>query len=113
MNPADYNLTIYRDRDFSKPFVFKDGDGVVINLTGYTAKAQVRPTKDSTTLTVEFTVVQVDVEGKVTLSLTDAQTLALAEGHYWWDLELTNPSGLRQNYVEGAVYIKKTVTRAA
>ena len=111
MIPATHNLTIYRDRDFSQVFILKDGNGVVIDLTTYTVKAQLRPEKDSAELILDFTVVVVDVEGKITISLTDVQTLALDEDKVRWDLVLTDPAGLRQNYVEGAVTIKGTVTR--
>jgi hypothetical protein len=113
MTPAAHNLTIYRDRDFSQVFILKDGDGVVINLAQYTVKAQMRPAKDSAELILEFTVAVVTAEGKITLSLTDVQTLALDEDKVRWDLAITDPAGLRQNYVEGSVTIKGTVTRAA
>jgi len=111
--PARHDLTVRRDRDYSEVFIFKDGDGVVINLTGYAVRAQIRPQKDSTTLIITFTTVLTEVEGKVVISLTDAQTLTLtAYDKGWWDLVLTDPSGNRKTYIEGSVYIKGTVTRA-
>lgn len=112
MIPADYDFEIDRDRDFSQTFLFKDGNEVAINLTGYSSKAQLRPHKDSSTLIVEFTVVQVNASGSVTISLTDVQTLAITQSKAWWDLVLTDPSGLRKTYVEGRVAIRGTVTRA-
>jgi hypothetical protein len=112
MDPAEHNLTIYRDRDYSKVFVICDVARTPINLTNYSARAQIRPVKDSSELIVSFTVVVVAAEGKITISLTDTQTLALDESKGWWDLELTDPSNLRKNYVEGSVAIKRTVSRA-
>lgn len=112
MIPADHDIVIYRDRDYSKTFVVKDGDGVVIDLTGYEAAAQIRPLKDSATLTQAFTVTVTPAEGKVVISLTDVQTLALTAGKYWWDLVMTDPSGLRWSYVEGTCFVKGSVTRA-
>lgn len=112
MDPAEHNLTIYRDRDFLKIFIVQDSSGTAINLTGYSARAQIRPVKDSSELIASFTVVITAAEGKIAISLTDVQTLALDESKAWWDLEVTDPSSLRQNYVEGAVAIKRTVSRA-
>ena len=99
MEPARHDLIIYRDRDFSQAFIFKDDDGVIINLTGYAAKAQVRPTKNSSTLIVEFTTAIVAAQGRITMTLTDAQALAISESYSkgWWDLVLTDPSNLRQS----------------
>lgn len=111
MDPASFNLVLYRDRDYYRAFIMKDSDGVPIVLTGYTARAQIRPEKDSDELIAAFTVTITAAEGKVEISLTDTQTLAIDESKAWWDLELTNPSGLRENYVEGSVAIKKTVSR--
>lgn len=111
MVPARHDLTVYRDRDYSRVFVFQDSDGVIIDLTGYSAKAQIRPEKDSSTLTESFGIDLDGSAGKITISLTDEQTLALASGKFWWDLALTDPSGLRQSYVEGSVFVKATVTR--
>jgi len=115
MEPAAHNLTVYRDRDFSQAFILKDADGVVINLAGYTAQAQIRPAKESATLIVEFSVAIVAATGTITISLTDVQTLALDADYVkgWWDLVLTNPSALRESYVEGSVIFKGTVTRAS
>jgi len=113
MIPADHDIIVYRDRDFTKVFVLKDSDGVVINLTGYSARAEIRPTKESTTLTVAFTSTVTPAEGKVALELTDTQALAIAAGKYWWDLVLTNPVGKRESYVEGSCSVKPTVTREA
>jgi len=113
MTPASHDITIRRDRDFSLTLTFKDSDGTVIDLTGYSAKAQVRPTKDSSTLWVTMTATITAEDGEIELTLTDAQTLALDDDYVkgWWDLVLTNPSGLRQSYVEGTATIKGTVTR--
>jgi len=113
MEPATHNLTLFRDRDFSQVFTFKDGDGVIIDLTGYSAAAQIRAAKDDDTLIVAFTIVVSEAEGEVTISLTDVQTLAIEQSKAWWDLVLTDTLGLRQSYVEGGVAIKGTVTRAA
>ena len=110
MEPATHNLNIYRDRDFSQTFLFKSS-GSVMNLAGYEARAEIRQAKDSLTLIVAFTLVMDEVLGKITISLTDVQTLALRGIKLFWDLVLTDTNGLRQNYVQGTANIIGTVTR--
>jgi len=110
MVPAQHDLTIYRDRDFSQVFTFKS-HGAAMVLTGYSAKAQIRPTPDSDTLIVDFTTAISGVAGTVTISLTAAQALALVDDLAFWDLVLTDTLALRQTYLEGQVQVKGTVTR--
>ena len=44
MEPANHDLTIYRDRDFSQTFYFKTL-GLAMDLTGYSGKAEIRENK--------------------------------------------------------------------
>ena len=110
MEPATYDLTIYRDRDFSQTFYLKNL-GVAMDLTGYTGKAEIRENKDAVDLAVAFQVTIDPLIGSVVISLTDTQTILLPIGDMAWDLVLTDPQGARQNYLEGQVKILGTVTR--
>lgn len=110
MVPANHDLTIYRDRDFSQTFYFKS-HGEAMDLTDYEARAEMRPIKDSTTLIAVFTATINIPAGSITLTLTDVQTLALKDNKAFWDLVLTDPDGLRQPFIEGQVNIQGTVTR--
>jgi len=110
MQPATHDLTIYRDRDFSQTFYFKNL-GVAMDLTGYTGKAEIRENKDAATLIVAFQVTVDPLIGSIIISLTDTQTILLPVGDMAWDLVLTDPHNSRQNYLEGQVKILGTVTR--
>jgi hypothetical protein len=110
MEPAVYDLTIYRDRDFSKTFYFKTL-GEAMDLTGYTGKAEIRENKDAAALIVAFQVTIDPLIGSIGISLTDTQTMLLPDGITAWDLVLTDPHGVRQNYIEGQVRVVGTVTR--
>jgi hypothetical protein len=110
MEPATYNLTVYRDRDFSQTFYLKNL-GEVMDLTGYSGKAEIRENQDAATLLAAFQVTIDPLIGSITLSLTDTQTILLPGGATFWDLVLTDPHGLRQNYIEGQVNVVGTVTR--
>lgn len=110
MKPSTYNLTIYRDRDFSQTFYFKSL-GEIMDLTGYAGKAEIRENQDAAELLAAFQVTIDSLVGSVVLSLTDTQTILLPEGAAFWDLVLTDPHGSRQNYIEGQVKVVGTVTR--
>jgi len=110
MQPATHDLIIYRDRDFSQTFYFKSL-GVAMDLTGYTGKAEIRENKDAATLIVAFQVTVDPLIGSIAISLTDTQTILLPVGDMAWDLVITDPHNLRQNYLEGQVKILGTVTR--
>lgn len=111
MGPAKYDLTIYRDRDFSQPFYFKTPQKVIIDLTGYSAAAQMRSAKDAADLIVNFDVQIVPASGQITISLLHSQTITIMSSMAFWDLVLTDPHGSRQNYIEGSVEVLGTVTR--
>ena len=110
MVPAKHDLTIYRDRDFSQVFYFKS-HGAAMDLTGYTAAAQMRSSKDTEDLIVNFDVQIVEASGQITIGLLHSQTVAILSNMAFWDLVLTDPAGSRQNYIEGSVEILGTVTR--
>lgn len=98
--------------------VFTQGDNWSVefdiqgfDLTGYTVKAQARTYPGSPLLVAEFTVVYTDrVNGKVTLSLTPAQTEIFPLKSFW-DMQVTNADGtFDQTYVRGLVFANKQVT---
>ncbi|MFA5381957.1 MAG: hypothetical protein WC356_02240 [Candidatus Micrarchaeia archaeon] len=109
MKPAKYDLTIYRDRDFSQTFYLKS-QGTIMDLTDYTVRSEMRPGVDSDTLILAFTTAINIPSGSVTISLTDVQTLALDCNTAYFDLVLTKGT-LRQSYIQGAVKVVGTVTR--
>lgn len=110
MEPANHDLTIYRDRDFSQTFYLKS-QGAVMNLTGYSAKAEIRSGKDVVELIVVFQVTIDPLIGSIVISLTDTQTILLKDNTAFWDLVLTDTHGKRENYIEGMVKVLGTVTR--
>jgi hypothetical protein len=107
--PGIYNTTIQRRADFSLPLVFKDGDGNAINLTGWTVLGQAWNESRSTKY-ADFTTTYTDrVNGSVSLSLSYTQTAALPD-EVQYDVMLINPSGLREYYLEGILYVSEGYT---
>lgn len=82
------------------------------DLTGYTAKAQIRTYPNSPSLYATFTVEYTDrVLGKITLSLINDDTKYLPSRAFW-DLQLTTDSDptYEQTYVKGLVFVDQQVT---
>jgi cytochrome b len=100
--PAQYNIRPQRRADFPLSLRFKDSDGVVINLTGWTVLASVWKTDRSAKLG-DFTVtVATPATGEVALKLAYSVTASLPD-ECRYDVMLVAPSGLREYYVEGIV----------
>ena len=72
------NLFIDQGTDFTVTVDVSDATGGVLDLTGYSAAAQIRKTYGSSSTSAVFTTnLGTPSQGKVTLSLTDTQTSAL------------------------------------
>lgn len=100
--PGTYNITLQRRADYSVVLQFKDSNDTAINLTGWTVASQIW-TQARTSKILDFTVAYTNrATGTVTLSLTSEQT-ALIDQTYYYDVLLTNTSGLKEYYLEGTV----------
>lgn len=109
VQPGQHNITLQRRADYELALQFKDSTGAPINLTGWTAYAQVW-NRERTTKYADFTVVYVDrLTGQIKISLTDTQTTTLPNEAYY-DVLLENPSTLREYYLEGIVYVSEGYT---
>lgn len=100
MQPASVDLMIYKGATFSKQFQWKTGDvPTPVNLTGCTARMQVRKTvSDSVvldTLTTENgkLVINDALLGKFKILLTASQTGAYSFTNAAYDLEIVYNGG--------------------
>ena len=109
VQPGTYNITIQRRADYSVLLQFKDGNDAVIDLTGYTAYAQAWD-KSRTTKYADFSVAYTNrTNGQITISLTDTQTATFID-ELRYDVLLENGSGLREYYLEGAIFVSQGYT---
>lgn len=109
VQPGIYNIALQRRADHSITLQFKDSNDDAINLTGWSVAAQTW-NKNRTTKYADFAIDYTNrVAGTVTISLTDTQTEALPDEVYY-DVLLTNPSGLKEYYLEGIVYVSEGYT---
>jgi len=105
------NLYIDQGTDFSVTVDVTDSAGEVLELSGYTASAQIRKTYSSSSVSATFSTSIAELAGQVTLSLTDTQTSALESGRYVYDLNITSGAGLITRVIEGQAIITPGVTR--
>lgn len=106
------NLYIDQGTDYSITVDCTDSAGEVLDLTGYTAAAQMRKTYSSSTVSATFATSINASAGQVTLSLTDTQTSGLESGRYVYDLNITKTSTSETTrVVEGQAILTPGVTR--
>lgn len=109
VQPGQYNLSVQRRADFALALQFKDSTNAAINLTGWTAYAQVW-NEGRTTKYADFAVTYTNrANGQISIALTDTQTTSFPSEAYY-DVLLENPSGLREYYLEGIVFVSEGYT---
>jgi hypothetical protein len=104
------NMVIDQGASFSATVEVTDDNDDVINLTGYTANAQMR--KHYTSLTAySFSTSISPTTGVVTLSMNANTTNTISPGRYMYDCELTSDVGTIIRIIEGIVTVTPGVTR--
>lgn len=87
-----------------------------IDLTGYTAKMQIRETVDSDTVIIELThlnggIVIDTSRYTITLTMTSAQTALFTFPTAVYSMELTDPSGNVNTFIQGNLTLIPEITR--
>lgn len=107
--PGTYNICLQRRADYSITLQFNDSTDTAINLTGWTVEAQVW-NQGRTTKYADFAVTYTNrATGTIAIALTDTDTATFPNEAYY-DVLLTNPSGLKEYYLEGIVYVSEGYT---
>ena len=110
ITPGVYNMTVQRRSDHSVQLVFKDSSNNAIDLTGYTVEAQVWE-ETRTTKYADFTVAYTNrATGIIDIALSDTQTATFGPSILKYDVLLTNPSGLKEYYLEGNINVSEGYT---
>lgn len=104
------NIVIDQGSAFETTIDITDEDGNVINITGYTAAAQMRRHYSSVSY-YSFTTAVSGSTGQVTLSMTANTTTGISAGRYVYDCELTDAANVTSRIIEGIVTVTPNVTR--
>ena len=96
--------------DFYKAIYLKNEcTGVVRDLTGYTAKMQVRATVGGTVILTPVMTVT-GATGKIEATATGTVTGALTPGLYYYDWIITSPASIVERILEGKFQISSRIT---
>jgi len=111
-----YDLEIKQGATLSLTATWKDSAGTAVNLTGYTARLQVRATYDSSSTILSLTsaagITLGGAAGTIAITASAATTAALTapfSGVY--DLELVSGGGEVTRLLEGTATVSPEVSR--
>lgn len=87
-----------------------------VNVTGYTAELQMRslpqdPTAVLTLTSASGAITLGGTNGQVAVHATAAQTRAIDEGTYYYDIEITSGGGIVTRLAQGQIVVTPEVTR--
>lgn len=117
MTPGKLDMTILQGATFKRVIRLADSTPAAIDLTGSTARMQIRETIDDATPLIELTdansraTVTDAVNGEITLLIADEDTAALDFVKGVYDLEIEYSDGTVDRVLEGKVKLSKEVTR--
>jgi hypothetical protein len=109
------NFEVDQNTTFSFIVEYKDNNGLPINLTGATAKMQVRDTKGGSKLAFSLTspsggIVIDPTNGKLTIKITPTQTSKLFYPKSSYDIMITDSNANKIKLLEGFMTLSRSVT---
>lgn len=116
MAAGNYDFTIEQGATLDLPIFFKDGDGVALDYTGYTARMQVRQNVSSSAVLLELTtengrLILDGPEGNLTLLVTAEDTADITWRKGVYDIEMVAPDDTVTRVLQGTITISLEVTR--
>jgi hypothetical protein len=113
---AEVDLTVEQGTDYAQSFRRRDSAGVIIDLTGFAARMQVRRSVSARTFLLELTtenggLVIDGPAGQITIAIRDDQTTGARWRRGRYDLELISPAGRISRFLFGRLELSREVTR--
>jgi hypothetical protein len=115
--PANFNMSCWQGASFDYTFTWQETAGTVttpVNLTGYSARMQVRRTYDSTAVALSLVsgtgITLGGTAGTIILEANPTTTAAIPAGQYVYDLEMVQ-SGAVTRLLQGTFIVDPEVTR--
>jgi len=101
------DIVINQGATFKQRYLYKDSAGDPIDLTGYTAVAQLRQTHDAEEALIDFDVDLSDAaDGIIQISLHYDDTAELvAPNTAYYDILITSPDDERDRFIEGKAVV--------
>lgn len=116
MAAGTYDFEIEQGTTFNKEFLYKDVNDDPVNLSGYTARMQVRSTVSSADVLLSLTtsngrITMGGAAGTIDLDLTATDTAAITWRRGVYDLEIVSSNGTVTRLLQGVITISREVTR--
>jgi hypothetical protein len=116
MSAGTFNILCEQGADFRLQLTWREPDQTPINVSGFSAKMQVRTAKGASTAaatlsTSSGTIVLGGVNGTILLTMPASETGSLVPGAYIYDIELTDPSGVVTRLMQGSFTVDQQVTQ--
>jgi hypothetical protein len=118
MAAGPWSFTIEQGATFARTLTWRDSLGVLVPLAGLRARMQIRPKPESPLVLLELTTengrIALTDPGVITLSISAADTAALAFKTAHYDLEIVDPTAVPEHVdrlVQGTVTLSQEVTR--
>jgi hypothetical protein len=112
------DFQINKGSTWSLQLQFRDAAGAAMNITGYSARMMLRVAVDAASALLSLStaggggIAITDASaGKITVTITAAQTAALPEGVLVYDIELESGAGLVTRKLAGQGLVTQEVTR--
>jgi len=113
MLAGTYNIVCEQGATFLREITVVNADGSLPDYGTSTARMQVRPTVESTTVIIELTTENGRIallDNKITISITAEDTTDLVQGSYKYDLEIATGTEVTR-LVQGDFKVSPEVTR--
>lgn len=115
MPAGSYNIVCDQGATFGLNLTYEDANGTAVNLTGYTARMQVRSKAEAATTILSLTsgsgITLGGSAGTIVISISAATTAGLTAGDYVYDLELVAPTAAVTRLLQGRFRVSAEVTR--
>jgi hypothetical protein len=115
MASSVYDITAEQGANYTATLTYRDSANTLINITGYTARMQVRKTIGSATPYLSLTntsgITLGGAAGTVAIAISAATLASVPAGNYVYDLELISGAGVVVRLISGDFIVTGEVTR--
>jgi len=113
---AHYDIEVDQEAYYSQLFTWKDSNLNPQNITGFSAKMQIREDADDedpalVTLQDGSGITLGGTAGTILVTMPASETASLPDGNLVYDLLIIDPSNHPKRLLEGRVIVAKAVTR--
>jgi hypothetical protein len=109
---TEEDVEVTKGDDWAPVYVYLDGDGQAVDITGYTFKLSIKESKSSTSTIIgpiTGTIISAP-QGKFSFLVTSSQTNTLLERSYVYDIQVTDNNNVITTRRKGLLTISHQVT---